>query len=249
MARIAVNSNGDNPPDANSLPNPPRFNVELPPISCFIEDKNGSPTRKFFTTPDELTNHLERTTHHKERKLYVLEGLPIEYVQVLGLHFNIDVDIFDSHAMRKSGQLNKLEFPTKIGNEKKVRTFALDHPEITTNITPPPEASGGVAGDFMIPCKTIDISDESWNGISVKLCHVTLVCFPGENGSETCEIKLSFYSEHILMVAMQSTIASRKPVVGEKRRPISNCGLPQYSCKCPQKSSRGKAEMETIPKT
>ncbi|EMR81323.1 putative tpr repeat protein oca3 protein [Botrytis cinerea BcDW1] len=161
MARIAVDSNGDNPPDANSLPNPPRFNVELPPISCFIEDKNGSPTRKFFTTPDELTNHLERTTHHKERKLYVLEGLPIEYVQVLGLHFNIDVDIFDSHAMRKSGQLNKLEFPTKIGNEKKVRTFALDHPEITTNITPPPEASGGVAGDFMIPLLLL-LENQSW---------------------------------------------------------------------------------------
>ncbi|TGO50444.1 hypothetical protein BCON_0183g00070 [Botryotinia convoluta] len=185
MARI-VEIEGDNPPDPNFLPNPPRFNVELPHTSCFTEDKNGSLTRKFFTTPDELANHLKRAIpRHKERKLYVLEGLPIEYVQVLGLHFNIDVDIFDSHAMRKSGQLNKLKFSTRPGNEKKVRTFALDHPEIAANITPLPEANEGVVGDFMLPCQTIGISNEGWNGISVKLCHVTLVCFPGEDGGET----------------------------------------------------------------
>ncbi|KAF7907820.1 hypothetical protein BELL_0394g00070 [Botrytis elliptica] len=186
MARIAVEIEGDSPPDPKFLPNPPRFNVELPPTSCFTEDKNGSLTRKFFTSPDELANHLKRAImRRKERKLYVLEGLPIEYVQVFGLHFNIDVDIFDSHAMRKSVQLNKLKFSTKPGNEKKVRTFALDHPEITVNITPPPEANDGVVGDFMLPCQTIDISDEGWNGISVRLCHVTLVCFPEEDGTET----------------------------------------------------------------
>ncbi|TGO12607.1 hypothetical protein BTUL_0085g00170 [Botrytis tulipae] len=186
MARIAVEIEGDNPPDPSFLPNPPRFNVELPHTSCFTEDKNGSLTRKFFTTPDELANHLKRAIpHQKERRLYVLEGLPIEYVQVLGSHFNIDVDIFDSHAMRKSGQLNKLKFSTRPENEKKVRTFALDHAEITANITPLPEANEGVVGDFMLPCQTIGISNEGWNGISVKLCHVTLVCFPEEDGSET----------------------------------------------------------------
>ncbi|KAF7907787.1 uncharacterized protein EAF01_005373 [Botrytis porri] len=186
MARIAVEIESDNPPDLEFLPNPPRFNVELPHTSCFTEDQNGSLTRKFFTTPDELANHLKRAIpRHKGRKLYILEGLPIEYVQVLGLHFNIDVDIFDSHAMRKSGQLNKLEFLTRPGNEKQVRTFALDHPEIVANITPLPEANEEVVGDFMLPCQTIGISDESWNGISVKLCHVTLACFPEKDGSET----------------------------------------------------------------
>ncbi|TGO21138.1 hypothetical protein BPAE_0238g00090 [Botrytis paeoniae] len=186
MARIAVEIEGDSPPDPNFLPNPPRFNVELPHTSCFIEDKNGSLMRKFFTTPDELANHLKRVVpRHKERKFYVLEGLPIEYVQVLGLHFNIDVDIFDSHAMRKSGQLNKLKFSTRPGNEKKVRSFALDHPEIAANITPLPEANEGIVDDFMLPCQTIGISNEGWNGIGVKLCHVTLVCFPEEDESET----------------------------------------------------------------
>ncbi|KAF7957383.1 hypothetical protein EAE96_002968 [Botrytis aclada] len=186
MARIAIETEDDNPPDSGFLPNPPRFNVELPPTSCFTEDKNGSLTKKFFTSPDELANHLKRAIPRgKEKKLYVLEGLPIGYVQVLGLHFNIDVDIFDLHAMRKSGQLNKLEFSAKIGNEKKVRTFPLDHPEITANITPPPEANEGAVDDFMLPCQTIDIPDERWNGLSVKLCHVTLVCFPEEDGSET----------------------------------------------------------------
>ncbi|KAF7866996.1 uncharacterized protein EAF02_009782 [Botrytis sinoallii] len=76
MARIAVEIEGDSPPDPKFLPNPPRFNVELPPTSCFTEDKNGSLTRKFFTSPDELANHLKRAIpRRKERKFILANAL------------------------------------------------------------------------------------------------------------------------------------------------------------------------------
>ncbi|KAJ8064161.1 hypothetical protein OCU04_006513 [Sclerotinia nivalis] len=185
MARITVETAGDVPPAPKFIPNPPRFNIETPPASCFIEDINGTITRKFFATPEELSDHLNRPTlRQKGRKLYVLEGLPIEYVQTFGARFNIDVDIFDSHAVRKSGLLSNRKFPAIPGNQGKVRAFALDHPEITANVFPPPGGgTGGALGDFMLPCQTIELPEaESENGLSVKLCHVTLVSFLKEVG-------------------------------------------------------------------
>ncbi|KAI9639955.1 hypothetical protein NHQ30_011685 [Ciborinia camelliae] len=188
MDRIVVESVKDSPSNSESIPNPPRLNVESPPTSCFTEDRNGIITRNFFATPEELADHLNHPIpRQKGRKLYVLEGLPIEYVQVFGVHFSVDVDIFDSHAMRKSGQLSKLKFPAKPGNGSKVRAFALDHPEITSNIVPrPEETKSGVIGDFMLPCETIELPQiTSGNGLSVRLCHMTLVSFPIEDGGET----------------------------------------------------------------
>lgn len=160
---------------------------ESPPTSCFTEDGNGDITRKFFATPEELADHLKNPPSlQKERNLYVFEGLPIEYVQIFGSHFDVDANIFDSHATRKSGQLGNFRFAPRRGeerNERKVRAFALDYPEMTT-IT----SSSHIDGDLMLPYRTIDIFELA----SVNICHMTLVSFPTEDGGETCKIDLPF---------------------------------------------------------
>lgn len=120
------------------------------------------------------------------------------YVQAISARFDVDVDISDSHAIRKRGLLSKRKFPPIPGE---VRAFILDHPEITTNTFP--RGLGGctreVFGDFMI-CQTIELPEaDSENGLSIKLFHVTLVSFLTEV-SEICEMNLHFLCVNMLMM-------------------------------------------------
>jgi len=153
--------------------------------------KNGVTSKVFFNAPADLSDHLKEAEKSDARRLYLLQGLPIDYVQVLGSHFDINPIIFDSHACRKSGQLHR-----GLERRKIAQAFALDYPEAVTSKR---DEHPDIDGDIMLPCQTVDIlgddseqkNDETElkQNLKIQLCHVTVVSLEkkaNRDGNESC---------------------------------------------------------------
>jgi hypothetical protein len=120
-----------------------------------------------------------------QNRLYTLQSLPLDYVQVFGDHFDIDGDLIDSHANRSTHQL--------IGRARHnalrgVRVFALDHVEITLNSPSSPRT----VQDLMPEVKKLhfhhqNTKDNMPTAWLAMFCHVTLITRRAGDGAETCE--------------------------------------------------------------
>jgi hypothetical protein len=54
-----------------------------------------------FSDVAELKQHLAQPPSPASSRLYTLEGLPLDYLQAFGAHFNLTPDFINSHARRE----------------------------------------------------------------------------------------------------------------------------------------------------
>ncbi|KAM3077235.1 hypothetical protein ACMFMG_003301 [Clarireedia jacksonii] len=176
-----------------TLASPSQHLIETPPTAYLLKSDHDAPAgierhRIDFANAKELADHLSRDAVQSSReRLYILEGLPIDFVQVFGSHFDIDPEVFDSHAVRRSNRLSVSQ-RNATSSSRKMQTFALDYPEVTRSVLPWREVVT-VDGDLMLPCNTTKILGPVHNaGVShpaldMKFCHMTLLSFEmGDSG-------------------------------------------------------------------
>lgn len=156
-----------------------------PAVLLFKED--GKLIKKHFLSSTELSSHLtaEKNSSAGRNRLYCLHGLPLDYLQVLGAHFDIDPRLIDSHVYRA---VNQLIGRVPYNAARDVRIFALDHVEMW--IRPLSHRKSSLAtkvNDIMQEPEELLvelIDDKELLGL---LCHVTLITMRNANGTDTCK--------------------------------------------------------------
>lgn len=160
--------------------------VVLPLPAALIMREDGITTRTAFTSASELSDHLltEKCSNAPKNRLYTLQSLPLDYVQVFGVHFDIDAVLIDSHANRNCHQLIGR---ARHNAARRVRVFALDHVELWGKV-PPVAIPLNIDQDLM-PHATpfyyrVGSVRNNWLALP---CHVTLITEQDGDGAETCE--------------------------------------------------------------
>jgi hypothetical protein len=171
-----------------TLAYPSRPIIESPSAACLIESKAsappGSERRKVdFATAEQLADHLKLDpVQSDQERLYILEGLPVEFVQVFGSHFDVDPEVFDSHAVRRSNRLSSLQ-RNATSSSSKMQAFALDYPELVRRTSQMRGEVVTVNGDLMLPCNTTEMTEVVHHpsvlhpALDICYCHMTLLSF------------------------------------------------------------------------
>ncbi|PQE31240.1 kinetoplast-associated KAP protein [Rutstroemia sp. NJR-2017a WRK4] len=199
--------------------------IEIPPVAYLIESKRSAPPgserrKRGFASADELAEHLKLSpVQSDEERLYIIEGLPIEFVQVFGSHFDVDPEVFDSHAVRKSNRLSSAQ-RNVTSSSGRMQTFALDYPELIIRASPVKGDGTTVKGDLMLPCNTTEIVEAvhqpfvSHPGLDINYCHITLLCFESDTNNNKQHINpyevSNTNSESPVLAALQALPEERR---------------------------------------
>jgi hypothetical protein len=163
-----------------------QYGPYLPP-AALIWREDAIATWRYFASPSELSDHFLSgvSSNAPHNRLYTLQSLPLDYVQVFGDHFDVDGDLIDSHANRS---INQLIGRARHNAVRGVRVFALDYVEITLSNPASPRPSP--VQDLMPEVKKFRFHRQNVDGTATSwlamFCHVTLITRQNGDGAETC---------------------------------------------------------------